>query len=398
MAGSDAMKAAPAGGAQRERGAHGHVLVCIVVLVAWALFGSSVRADAITPRSMLPRIRMPGAPIPANGAIVLESLDSIAPLIEVTSSEGVFVPGAAHEVGALRFGGLIFAWVPDEPFQPGTYTVTKRHPYDSSLFAPEDIEVIEPASAEPPLMNSVPSASEVSTRSESYCCMDPISEDRRPCTVVEQSSVIHVEGGLSSAEPASKLNQYLFRYEAAHGSGLFTVTKRFMPIDQLPPVIFESEADQYCFVLKVLNVATLEEHEYPELPSCAERGTLHVGPTRFAPDPQVLDPGLCPFPPRELRSAWCISNERACEAEPGERCAQYEHVCRNGPLPQRWVQMGLPGRIVFSDQALTDQSEADALCSVRAPGRTKLGGEGGWLALVALLGLCRRARYVMLRA
>jgi hypothetical protein len=222
--------------------------------------------------------------------------------------------------------------------------------------------------------------------------MDPISEDLRPCTVVEQNSVIHVEGGLSSTEPASKLNQYLFRYEAAIGSGLVTVTNRFMPIDQLPPVIFESEADQYCFVLKVLNVATLEEHAYGELPSCAERGTLHVGPTRFAPDPQVLDPGLCPFPPRELRSAWCISNELACEAEPGERCAQYRHVCHDGPLPQRWVDMGLPGRIVFSDSTPTDQSESDALCSVRPPGRAKLRSTTGALALIALLWLARSRR------
>lgn len=391
MAGSDAMKAALAGGAQRERVVHGRALACTVVLVACSLLASAARADAVAPQTMLPRIRMPGAPIPANGAIVLESLDSVAPLVEV-SSEGAVVLGTAHEVGALRFGGLIFAWAPVEPFEPGTYSVKIVHPYDSSLFAHHDIEVIEPIGAEPPALISVPSASEVSTRSESYCCNDPISGDRHPCTVVEQSSVIHVEGGLSSTEPASKLNQYLFRYLAAPGSGLYTVTDRFMPIDQLPPVIFESEADQYCFVLKVLNVATLEEHAYGELPSCAERGKLHVGPTRFEPDPQVLDPGLCPFPPRELRSEWCISNERVCEAEPGESCAQYRHVCHDGPLPQRWVDMGLPGRIVFSDTALADQSEPAALCSVRVPGRTTRGGTAGGLALVALLWLARSRR------
>lgn len=392
MAGSDAMKAALAGGAQRKRAVHGRALACTVALVTWSLLGSSARADSISAQTMLPRIRMPGAPVPANGAIVLESLDSIAPLIEVSSSDGVFVPGTAREVGALRFGGLIFAWVPDAPFQPGKYSVNKLHPYDSSLAALEEIEVIEPISPEPLALISVPSASEVSTRSESYCCMDPISEDLNPCTVVEQNSVIHVEGGLSSAEPASKLNQYLFRYEAARGSGLHTVTDRFMPIDQLPPVIFESEADEYCFVLKALNVATLEEHAYGDLPGCAERGRLHVGPTRFEPDPLVLDPGLCPFPPRELRSAWCVSNERACEGASGESCAQYRHVCHDGPLPQRWVDMGLPGRIVFSDPAHADQSERDTLCSVRAPGHAKLGVTPGWLALVALLWLARSRR------
>jgi hypothetical protein len=141
-----------------------------------------------------------------------------------------------------------------------------------------------------------------------------------------------------------------------------------------------------------LNVATLEEHVFDELPSCTERGRLHVGPTQFEPDLVVLDPGLCPFPQRELRSAWCVFNEAACEVERGEHCAQYEHVCHDGPLPERWVRMGLPGRIKFTDTVLANQSEPKSLCSVLAPRRAPLGLSSLWLALIALLAVVRSRR------
>lgn len=390
MAGLRAMMSALAYGAPRARAWPARALTFAAVLSACALLDEAARADQ--PGAVLPRIRMPGAPVPANGAIVFESLDATAPLIDVTSSEGVVVFGSVHQVGALPFGGLIFAWVPEAPLEPGTYSVSKNHQYDSSLASLEEIEVIAPIDAEPPALISEPSASEVSTRSEWFCCRDPIRNDLRPCTVVEQVSVIHVEGGLSSTAPASKLNQYLFRYEATLGSGVSTVTDRFMPIDQLPPVIFESEADRYCFVLKALNVATFEEHTYTELPRCTDRGKLHVGPTQFEPDPVVLDPALCPFPQLGLRSAWCVANEASCAQDRGESCQQYEHVCHDGPLPQRWVDMGLPERIAIADTEPADRSREAPLCSVHAPLASKLRAPAGWLALLALLVVARSRR------
>src|SRR5690349_11968261 len=117
MAGTRAMKSALAHGAPQARAWSARALTFAIVLIACVLLGEGARADQRS--AMLPRIRMPGAPVPANGAIVLESLDATAPLIDVTSMGGFAVSGSVHEVGALPFGGLIFAWVPEAPLEPG---------------------------------------------------------------------------------------------------------------------------------------------------------------------------------------------------------------------------------------------------------------------------------------
>jgi hypothetical protein len=379
----------------------------VTALVAWMALPTSARAipsevsvTAQPGEGALQRVRMPGVPIPANGAILIESIDGSWPEVEVLDSDGSPVAGSQQVVGELANRTTIFAWLPEQTFLPGAYSVTTIHPFDSPLAQLDEIVVIEAFDDAPPEIMSAPSASEITGDFETVCCQTPVDDLARECAVVRQTSILQVDGGLSSSAPAAKLNQFLFRYTVRTGIGTATVSP--MPLEALQPIRFVNDADAYCFALIAVNVATMERHTYDDLPSCADRGELFLGTVELEPTAAFFDPQKCPFPPPPYQPEWCEINEGVCEAGAAAHCEQYEYICNDGPRPERWSSD--PGkmlpRIDFSsgrdagDEAVAvrnDSSGSDASCSAAAIGSEPRSTPLAWLAFaIAFAGLWLR--------
>jgi hypothetical protein len=374
----------------------------LTILGAWMALATSARAlpaevsvAAQPGEGALQRVRMPGVPIPANGAILIESVDGANPVVEVLDSAGSPVAGSHQIVGELVNRTTIFAWLPEQTFLPGAYSVTTIHPIDSSLAQLDEIQVIDAFDDAPPALMSAPSASEITADFESVCCQTPVDNLARECAVIRQTSIIQVDGGLSSSAPAAKLNQFLFRYTPRIGVG--TDTDSPMPLEALSPISFVNDADEYCFNLIAVNVATLEQHTYSDLPSCAERGELFSGTVDVEPSPTFFDPRTCPFPPPPYQDEWCEINQDVCEAGVTSHCEQYEYICNDGPRPERWSMPEVPRVDVSSGpdagdgpvSVRNDSSGRDSSCSTAAIGGEPRSAPPAWLAF-AIAGLWLR--------
>ena len=370
-------------------------------LSAWLALATSAGAlpadlpDASQPgQGSALRVRMPGVPIPANGAILIESIDGANPEIEVRDSDGALVVGSHRSVGELANKTTIYAWLPEQPFQLGAHSVTIVHPFDSSLAQLDEIQVVEAFDDAPPEIMSAPSASETTGDYEMVCCQTPVDDLARECAVVRQTSIIQVDGGLSSSAPAAKLNQFLFRYAVRTGFGTATVSP--MPLEALQPISFVNDANEYCFDLIAVNVATLEQHTYGELASCAERGELSLGTADVEPPPAFFDPRTCPFPPPPFQAKWCEINQDVCETGAVSHCEQYEYICNDGPRPEHW-SMPDAGTLPRIDLLPNPGSKNDAVhptvdhsgCNVATGGRKAPRAALAWLAL-AIAGLWLR--------
>lgn len=370
-------------------------------LGAWLALATAAQADPIgLPVAAQPgegsllRVRMPGVPIPANGAILIESIDGADPDIEVLDSDGSLVPGTHQSVGELANKTTIYAWLPEQPFQPGAYSVKIVHPFDSTLAQLDEIQVVEAFDDTPPAIMSAPSASEITGDYQTLCCQTPVDNLARECAVVRQTSIIQVDGGLSSSAPAAKLNQFLFRYAVRTGLGTATVSP--MPLEALQPISFVNDADEYCFDLIAVNVATLEQHTYSELASCADRGELFLGTADVEPPPTFFDPRTCPFPPPPYQAKWCEINQDVCETGAASHCEQYEYICNDGPRPEHW-SMPDAGTLPRIDLLPDPDSKADAVhptadhsgCSVATSGRKAPRATLAWLGF-AIAGLWLR--------
>lgn len=354
--------------------------------------GISVAAQPGEGVVQLARVRMPGVPIPANGAILIEGVGSNLPELEVLDRDGSPIPGTHRSVGEVVDGRTLYAWLPEHPLQPGPVSVTLFDPFDSSLAQLEELQVIEAIDDALPEIMSAPSASELTGNYERVCCQVPVANLARECAIIRQTTVIQVDGGLWSSDPATKLNQYLFRYSPHTGIGTASIRPR--PLETLAPIRFVNAADEYCFELTALNVATLEERVYRDLPSCAARGELSLGTVDVEPQAAFFSPQSCPFPLPEFEAQWCEINQDVCEAGMTDHCEQYAYICDDGPRPERWSvpdagtmpRIDLPPRSDASDATASELD--DSGCSATALGSKRPRGSLAWLML-AIGGLWR---------
>jgi len=336
----------------------------------------------------LPHVRTPRVAIPANGAIVIESPDGTEPLLEVYAASGALVEGSQRRVGALSDLGGVYAWVPHEPFLPGAHLVYQTHRQHAQLQRTDMLTVIEPHDGTPPRVTSEPSASTMLVPGAQACCMTPAAERIERCVFVSSLASVQVTAGLSSMDPASKLNQFLFRFEPASSSASSTASSfgpsDFEPFENAGPLTFDQEVDEFCFVLRALNVVTLEEHVYSDVPSCVARGDLPVGEVPAEPPTTFYDLRRCLVPPEGFEPQWCTANAWACEMGMKEDCELHQHVCDNGPLPGRWKLQSL-------GLAPQEREESCAVAVVGAAPRRR--GWAVWLGLglVVLAGRRRLA-------
>jgi hypothetical protein len=271
--------------------------------------------------------------IPSNGALPL-GVHAEKPSVIVWSDGYVRkLPGEVRNVAGY------WAWVPSEPLEQGTLQVSLTLFGFNGAVSTEvgyPIEVVRPYVRKAPGLVSEPSASLHSTPLESVCCVtwDGTQPVPTVCNAISYQDRVLLGPGLISADPDIALRQHAFAvYRALPeerqlvGVGLW---------QEWPEIIFEDQADEYCFEIEATDFSTGRTYQYRNLtPRCAEHGTL---PDLERHDTDLTDDALdrfqCEIPPRGYEERWCALNDDACQKSPeAAGCRFDDFVCHGGQLP-----------------------------------------------------------------
>lgn len=281
-------------------------------------------------------IRMKRVPIPANGALIIESPTMGMPTLEVTSQWTEPVPGQATWVGGSARGAL-FAWRPSSGFlEPGVYVAVLYYDIRSSDRWTQSFTVVEAIDDAPPVITAEPSISNAMSPNATTCCSDPLGNSVEHCAPDELFSTLELHGGLSSTESGVKLNQYLFALSDSESRVLFD-PPFFVPFEELSYLGFDVAVSAYCFSVDAVNVTTLEVHHYEDIERCAEPGDVVIGPIDSPPGPEFFDRSVCTVPDAKHVGTWCEVNDDACIERKSGDCELYAHVCEGAPLPSAWT-------------------------------------------------------------
>jgi len=331
-------------------------------------------------------LRMPGANIPANGAILLEGASTLFPEnLEVRDEAGELLEGAATRVGVGK-GTVLFAWLPTQPFVPGSVlSILQTRAWDGAWVDVGQIEIIADIDGEPPAVLSEPSANGVTITSTTLCCRTPAEQITDRCIMNKFQVVLDLDAGLSSTASAAQLNQYLFAIALAGSSEATPANTTFMPLDAVTSLRLVEPKDEYCFELDAFNIATYEIHRYRELGACVARGEIEVGVRVVEPGPIFFDLEHCPKAPPDYETPWCEANADACDEGSTDDCELLDYNCNDGPLPLRWQVRSPDDRVVVEET--TKSAEG---CHVLASSSHPRAG-APWL-LLALAYLARRSK------
>lgn len=284
---------------------------------------------------LVANVLMARAPVPVDGAIVFRADDGVMPTIDVRDPMSALVPGRFQDLGpydlSFGFSGRYFAWLPNEPFTTGTYSVAFRL-NDGSVRQVVPITIVEPFGAALPELDVQPSTSTVGALGETTCCQTARGAPTQHCDYIERHAAVLVDLGFSTAGPAGPLNQLLFRWVPTEASGASDAPERFAPLSELPPIRFFELRDEYCVDLEAQSVVTLEVERYRGFHACVPRGELEAGTFAVTPNDAFFALDACPQPPPEFKDHWCALNMPVCAWNGTDDCARFRRFCE---LPHR---------------------------------------------------------------
>jgi hypothetical protein len=283
------------------------------------------------------------------------------------------VAGAVHEIIPLNDGSLV-VWKPAMPLALGFYRLTITDEWTSP--EPIDLQVVEPFSDEPPQIMLEPSTSMIVSASDTACCSlpDAMSTGGTPpdqCFVTRQDVVASVDPGMWSTEPATRLNQYLFRLRPVHLQES-DVVDSWLPFELVDALTYYDEKDEYCFELEAWRLSTGDKTTY-DGPACAGGVERTLGNFEVEVEDSALERDVCFSPPDAQKDRWCAINERACDDTSADDCAQFRYVCEGGPLPRGWNGVAIGDR---------DRSSSEGCATV--PGARSGSTSAALLLLLAL--------------
>jgi hypothetical protein len=356
---------------------------------------------------------VPIKPIPINGVLPL-GVFRRAPVVRVSSRDAQrTISGTVREVAGY------WAWFPSEPLELGTVQVALEL-FDSDGISSQDlgysIQVVAPYMRRAPGLVSEPSASLLSTPIESACCSgwNGFELTTTFCSAVSYQDRVLFGPGLISPDPDVALRQHVFAIYRA----LPDAERKLLSISQWQQwgeLIFDEQADEYCFEIEATDFSTGELYRYRNLtPSCAEHGSL---PDLARHDAELtddsLDRFLCEVPPPRYEERWCELNEAECLAAPGAQgCERSGYVCRGESLPEPELGgagvsaetdgvagMGSALELPMGDseQVIVVGSEPADCSAASSPARARA-TPLAWLALLGLPRLMRRRRAQQARA
>lgn len=350
------------------------------LLTVWIVLAPSARALADDPgrpaMPQLPRVLSPGAPIPANGGILIESGDRTLVTAVVSDSTGALVEGTTTLL-STRLASY-FAWKPTGELSVGTYSVELRDGGGTSLDDGISIEVIAATDRASPVLALSPSVSALTEPVAHACCLTVNEDGVDHCTVTEQQTLAQVDPGLSSTATVGELNQFLFRVRAAVGSVSPMVSSVFLPFGANAAMRFDTADDEYCMEIDLLDIVTMEQHKYPDLVGCVASSSVSVGTSPVELTDAFLTDALCVRPPVGHEARWCEVNGDACSDAATERCLQRRSACEGDAGSEADAGASEP-------DASLPEPESNESCSASAPGARGATGSFVYFALLALL-------------
>jgi hypothetical protein len=273
------------------------------------------------------------APFPADGAILIRAPDGIEPMPLVEGPTGVRVEGKLSYLS--HADAAYYAWKPYAPFTPGKHVVVLKHPDGEDVDATFMITVVEATDRKPPEITTTPTLSGVLDPLDVACCTTPLRDVLlQLCTPSGEDASVLLEANIETLEPLSKLNQFVFRVRLNSGG---SEKGAWAPFSVVAPLQLRAAADEYCFAIDALDIATNEVHAYEDAVRCVPRGDLPVG-LQAAPLPvALLASSTCPHPPVGHEEEWCAANRAKCPDD--RKCGEYRYACENKPLPSFWRDM-----------------------------------------------------------
>jgi hypothetical protein len=277
-----------------------------------------------------------GAGIPVGGAILLTGAGSTtAPIVEVADQEtpNTTLGGTTRQFESSQY----WIWVPSQPFVEGkTYQVRLSAPDVGFFGVTDSFEVVPAITLSQPVLVAEPSASSVAETNNVACCRSFFGSgvlEQSSCFPNEQRRTIMVNPGLSTPNPAVLLGQFLFRI---HPGDEVTALTQPTQWPTSVPVMFNEQADEYCFNVEAIELVSGTMHGYPDLERCAEHGALpEIGVVEIEAGASELDREICHAPPLAYEQQWCDLNEDPCADDGTESgCGLYGYVCRDEALPQ----------------------------------------------------------------
>jgi hypothetical protein len=343
-----------------------------------------------------PRVLSPGAPIPANGGILIEAGEGSGVIAVVTNPRGEIVEGTTT---LLSSGELsYYAWTPAGELGLGAHWVDLRNEGGGSVDMML-IEIVEAADRVLPVLTLSPSIAAFTAPSARACCTTPSAPETDHCALSEQQTLARIDPGLSSMDTVGTLNQFLYRFRPAEGSVAPTEAAIFRAFGGTAALYYEADADEYCFEVDVLDIMTMEEHHQAELGGCIASSSVQLGTMQIELEAEFLADERCFQPPSGHEEQWCEANAGDCSHDLTPACALYRYACEDGPLPADWQVppedepdfAGDDGSAGNAGQPGSMTASRDDGCSVAAPGVER--SSAAWqLALGALLLLLARGR------
>jgi hypothetical protein len=286
------------------------------------------RAPELPPRD--PQVVSPGAPIPANGAILIESRDGLPVIAAVYDPTGARVEGTTTLVSEQE--PAYYAWTPaGGELDVGRYWVELRNESGTALNSSVNVEIVAVVERTKPELTVSPSVSSFTAPSARACCLTLQQDGLDHCALTEQQTFAQVDPGFSSTATVGTLNQFLFRVRAAESSAEPAMAAVFLPFGADAALRFAAAADEYCVEVDALDIATMEEHRYPDLDYCVAGASVDLGTTPIELDDAFLAGVLCIRPPTGHEERWCEVNGDVCDAGLSQKCTQLQDSCVDRP-------------------------------------------------------------------
>jgi hypothetical protein len=284
---------------------------------------------AIAPPPPAARLLYGEAPIPANGALLLTGVSGLGSPIQVVNASGQTLSGTSTQVE----GNVV--WKPDAPLTPGETITVTLSPASATASGQSNVYKVPVTPARTPLRPALSATLSVerSEQNDMQCCnvlpgfMSPV---KASCFPTEAMSFIAMTVVLTNTVLSSDLNQFLFKLSvpAAMAPG------SYLPLQGSYPFRFQTVADQYCFDVEAIDIASMQTFKYADLmPRCKPHGDLGtIGTRPIDVAAAALAHEVCMVPPPLEAKQWCDLNDSACSsnrAAPG--CEDFGPLCKGEP-------------------------------------------------------------------
>jgi hypothetical protein len=153
------------------------------------------------------------------------------------------------------------------------------------------------------------------------------------CFPTQATGVIAMTVGLTNSTLGSDLNQFLFKLSVPAAMA----PANYRPLQTSYPFSFQRVADQYCFDVEALDIATQQTFKYADLmPRCKPHGDIGtIGTRPLEVSALALAHDVCMVPPPLQTQQWCDLNDSACSANRAAAgCQDFGALCKGESAPQ----------------------------------------------------------------